>query len=174
MATNNYKADAWQSRIDFESFGREALQRFFQSDQIIPVDGQATRLEKSLDRMHGIDALIVGKDGGLYAVAYRFQHTRTYSAFSPRRTRANGSRTEFEKYVANRQAGTATVDFIMQGFVDDDDLTATIGIAPMDDVAEYCSKHPNEYKTNRSDNSTFYVAPWRAIKPTQYTIRLPF
>lgn len=168
---NNYKADAWQSRIDFESFGREALQRFFHTDNIIPVDGQATRFEQNLDRNHGIDCLVVDK-GGVFAVAYRFQHTRNYSAFSPRRSRKSGAPTDFQKYLANRAQNLAVPDFIMQGFIED--TNATIGIAPMDDVAQYCAAHPNEYKENPADNSTFYVCPWRAIHPTIYTVSLPF
>lgn len=171
---NNYKADALKSKRDFELFGRDALKRYFNTDLVFTTEGHETEFATALDRMHGVDALVVDSCGKIHGVSCRFQRDHDYSAFSRRRTRTSGTMTEHDKDIKASKAGLVTADYALQGFILDGGRKAILGIAPMCDIRTYTLNNPDQWHKNKNDGSTFFSIPFRAVGAVVYREELPF
>lgn len=157
-----FENDAAKSLRLFEKFSVHAMKKFFGGvAQIVPIEGREDAATKLLDRFAGIDGLVVNGDGTIDFYSSRVQVGKNYESFSLRRSRANGMKTEFAKLQQARRTGGAMPQFMIQAFVDSDEQSATVAIAPMVDVIDYAEHNPEIRATPTGE--TFYVIPWFAL-----------
>lgn len=157
-----FENDAAISLRLFEKFSVHAMKKFFGGvAQIVPIEGREDAATKLLDRFAAIDGLVVNGDGTIDFYANRVQIGKNYESFSLRRSRLSGKATEFEKLQQARRTGGAMPTFHVQCFVDSDEQSATVGIAPTIDVLDYAEHNPDEFLGTA--NATFFVVPWREL-----------
>lgn len=156
-----FENDAAISLRLFQKFSVHAMKKCFVGSQVVPIEGREDDATKLLDRFAAIDGLIVNVNGTtIDFYSNRVQVGKNYESFSLRRSRANGTKTEFEKLQQARRTGGAMPQFTVQAFVDSDEQSATVGIAPTLDVLDYAEHNPEIRATT---NATFFVAPWREL-----------
>lgn len=156
-----FENDAAISLRLFEKFSVHAMKKYFGGAQIVPIEGREDDAPKLLDRLAGIDGLIVNVNGTIDFYSSRVQIGKNYESFSLRRSRATGTKTEFVKLKQARRTGGAMPSITVQTFVDSDEKSATVGIAPTLDVLDYAEHNPDEFLGTA--NATFFVVPWREL-----------
>ena len=154
------QSDAAKSLQFFQKFSVHAMKKCFGGAQIVPIEGREDAATKLLDIFAAIDGLIVNVNGTIDFYSNRVQVGKNYESFSLRRSRLSGKATEFEKMQQARRTGGAMPQFTVQAFVDSDEQSATVGIAPTLDVLDYAEHNPEIRATT---NATFFVAPWREL-----------
>ena len=156
-----FENDAAKSLRLFQKFSVHTMKKCFVGAQVVPIEGREDDATKLLDRLAGIDGLVVNGDGTIDFYSSRVQVGRNYESFSLRRSRANGTITEFKKLQHARLTGGAMPQFMIQAFVDSDEKSATVAIAPMLDILDYAEHNPEIRTTTTGE--TFFVIPWAAI-----------
>lgn len=158
-----FQNDAAKSLRLFEKFSVHAMKKHFGNVQIVPIEGREDDLAKLLDRLAGIDGLIVNPNGEMDFYSSRVQVGKNYETFTLRRSRLSGVKTEFAKLQQASRTGGAMPQFTIQTFVDSDEQSATVAIAPMIDVVQYAERHNPEIRATAT-GETFFVIPWTAIE----------
>lgn len=156
-----FENDAARSLRLFQKFSVHAMTKCFVGSQVVPIEGREDDATKLLDRLAGLDGLIVNGNGTIDFYSSRVQVGKNYETFSLRRSRANGMKTEFAKLQQARRTGGAMPQFMIQAFVDSDEKSATVAIAPMIDVLDFAEHNPEIRATPTGE--TFFVVPWFAL-----------
>ena len=154
-----FKQDAARSIRAFQKFVAPALRRFG-ARKILPTEYHQDGLARTLDLIAGVDGLIVDRDNLVFGYASRVQFDgKNYESFTIRRSRPNGTKTEFEKLT---NPMTIKPAYHVQTFVDENESRAVVAIAETWRLIKYTLEHPNQWRT-ANGGETFYFVPWSKL-----------
>lgn len=159
----SFKKDANASLRLFQKFSVHAMKKCFVGATIVPIEGREDELSLLLDRLAGIDGLIVKDDGEMDFYGSRVQVGKNYESFTLRRSRLSGVKTEFAKLQRASRTCGAMPQYMIQAFVDSDEKAATVAVAPMIDLVQYVEQNNPEIRKTATGES-FFVIPWRELK----------
>lgn len=160
-----FKTDAEQSFRNFHKFAAPALQALFDTKRIFSTERHDSELATFFD-FAGVDAIVVTEDGEIYLCSSRVQFGVNYSAFSIRRSRPNGSKTEFDKL---QKTLPVKPTLHIQTFVDADEKSAVVGIAETAELLRYIKNHQNQWRT-APIGETFYYIPFAEVAAQVYRV----
>ena len=160
------KRDANKSLAAFANFVKPALQIAFGAKKILPTERHENELETELDRNAGIDGVVVTSDGSPFAYASRVQFGKNYESFSIRRSRPNGTPTEWQKLKNPLSMKPA---FHIHSFVADNEKSAIVGIVQTADLIRYIRQNPHQWRTAPS-GETFFVVPFDDVGAKVYCV----
>lgn len=174
--------DLSDSAFDFQRVVWPRAKKLCRSGRIIPVENVVDReFELTLDQMAGIDAWqIVDKLGRMRGIASRIQWgPRAYDTFTVRRSRFNGSITEFQKRIEaleDTQAGWLLPSLTIQAYVSERRTGELLSVAvcATRDLYEYIRDGLEgwDYTTNQTSNASFYVVKWDELERDGIKIKI--
>lgn len=159
-----FNQDAERSCCAFDKYVTPVLRYALNAVKILPTERHKNELEAELDRNAGIDGLIVNSDGWTFGYSSRVQFGTNYGAFSVRRSRPSGVKTEFDKLCNPLQTKPT---YHIQTFVVNEQ--AVIGVVETVELVQYISKHPNQWRKT-SDGETFYYVPFDEVAAKVYCV----
>lgn len=155
-------ACAMQSANTFDRFVAPALQAAFGAKVIHSTERHENELAKVLD-YSGIDGVLVDKHGWTLSFSSRVQFGRNYGAFTIRRSRPNGTPTEFDK-LKNPLSMKPT--FNVHSFIDANAKNAVVGIVKTPDLLRYICRNPNQWRST-TNGETFFFVPFAQLDDVQ-------
>ncbi len=130
-------------------------------------NSQDNELRTLFDVGSGIDAWQVSTEGGMYGIASRVQpYGRDWSTFTVRRTRASGSKTEWEKLkdACYSRDGRVFPQWFVQAYTSKDRTTllscAAVRTVELVSHIDFFCRDEYDVKRNGSDGNEFWVAGW--------------
>ena len=151
---------ATKSTNTFDRFVAPALQAAFGARVVYSTERHENELAKVLD-YSGIDAVLVDKHGWTLSFANRIQFGRDYGAFTIRRSRPNGTPTEFDKLKnpLSMKPACHVHSFIAE-------KSAVVAITPTIELIKYIDKNPHQWRST-ANGETFYFVPFTQLDGVQ-------
>ena len=146
----------------------------FKHGEIIDVENQNNETCFHLDTNCGIDYLLYFKgEGWTRGAAWRSQPVKEpYNTFTVRKSRDNGSVTEFEKRKDAIENNAIYPYYTLQAYYDEDTgELLSIGITKTEDLIDCISKGHYKLLHTRSDKigqAEFYVVRWSELQRLNY------
>lgn len=156
-------AKATKSIDAFEKFVAPALTVAFGAKAIYSTERHENQLEKILDRLAGIDGVLVDEHGWTLSFSSRVQFGRNYGAFTIRRSRPNGTPTEFDKLKNPLSMKPA---FHIHSFIDANAKNAIVAIVKTPDLLRYICRNPNQWRST-TNGETFFFVPFAQLDGVQ-------
>lgn len=151
-----------KSANTFDRFVAPALKVAFGAKVIHSTERHENELAKVLD-YSGIDGVLVDKHGWTLSFSSRVQFGKNYESFSIRRSRPNGTPTEFDKLKNQLSMKPACH---VHSFIADDEKTAVVAITPTIELIKYIDKNPHQWRST-ANGETFYFAPFTQLDGVQ-------
>lgn len=156
---------ATKSTNTFDRFVAPALQAAFGAKVIHSTERHENELATILD-YSGIDGVLVDEHGWTLSFSSRVQFGKNYESFSIRRSRPNGTPTEWQKL---RNPLSMKSSFHIHSFIDANAKSAIVGIVQTADLIRYIRQNPHQWRTAPS-GETFFVVPFDDVSAKVYCV----
>jgi hypothetical protein len=160
--------DLSESAKDFLEIVYPKIKDLLGGGKLVPVQMvTSSEMAVLLDRCSCIDAWYVEDDRGIRGIASRVQYDVDYQTFTVRRSRASGTRTEFEKLAfAIKREWLYPFWFCQAYIAKNPKRLLSVALCRTKDLIEYISKGSEleDWYVGgvcRDGTATFYVVSWK-------------
>ena len=141
---------------------------------LISVEGKDDEVSKILDLTCGIDYLLCSKEtSNVYGVASRVQYGKNYRTFTVRKERDSGAKTEYAKRHKAMTAGSLSLYYTMQMYVDDKEISG-LALVKTKDLMNFIDRGLADENITHEDKigqAKFYVCGWDVLRDAGYCVK---
>ena len=178
---NDFDKDLSDSAFDFKRLIYPKLKELnFISGELVQIevatDIKFKYLASKFDQLSGIDAWQIVEPLGIKGIASRIQWgEKAWGTFTIRKTRATGTKTEYEKRVEAIESGEWLYPYYtIQGYITERRVgkLLSFAIAKTEDIFEMIDKGFYKENKNKEDSNIFIIVNWIDMKKQGYRIKI--